>query len=235
MWKPEWNENVEAFVRNGGTLVIGAMTGTRDEHNHIPTFRHPGGASRSFAAFASRNSDALPSRAPMVFSACTDEFGLHIRPGRLPASSARRRYSFVLGNQEHEAAHLYELLEVDADVEVIGRWSSRFASGRAAITSRKVGEGNAIYMGTYLTRSLVERLADQLFATLGSRRSSPTFRPMWKSPCARGRTSGCFLCSTPTRTPSRCRLFRPELTCLRVKRWQAVSCLVPMDAPVIRC
>jgi beta-galactosidase len=48
---------------------------------------------------------------------------------------------------------------------VLGRWSNRFASGRAAVTTRKVGKGRAVYVGTYLTESLVEGLADQLFAS----------------------------------------------------------------------
>jgi beta-galactosidase len=63
-----------------------------------------------------------------------------------------------------DAAHLYELLDIDGDVEVLGRWSNRFAIGRAAISSRKVGKGRAVYVGTYLTESLVEGQAGQLFA-----------------------------------------------------------------------
>lgn len=168
MWKSEWNAKVEDFVRNGGTLVVGAMTGTRDEHNHIPTVLAPGrGLSELCGVRVEEFGRVTEPGAEGLFGLHGTEFGLHNPARRLPASSAARRYKFVLGNQEHEAAHLYELLDVGADVEVLGRWSSRFASGRAAITSRKLGAGRAIYMGTYLTDALVEGLADQVFARAG--------------------------------------------------------------------
>ena len=168
MWKPEWNANVESFVKNGGTLVIGAMTGTRDEHNHIPTVLAPGrGLSELCGVRVEEFGRVAEPGADGLFGLNGTEFGLHNPAKRLSAGSAARRYKFVLGNQEHEAAHLYELLDVDPDVEVLGRWSNRFASGRAAITSRKVGEGSAIYMGTYLTAALAESLAEQVFARAG--------------------------------------------------------------------
>jgi beta-galactosidase len=65
------------------------------------------------------------------------------------------------------AAHLYELLKVAPGTEVIGRWASRFAEGQAAITSRKIGKGNVIYLGTYLSDALVEVIADQVLAPAG--------------------------------------------------------------------
>lgn len=166
MWKPEWNARVRASVENGGTLVVGAMTGTRDENNHIPTDLAPGpGLSElcgvrveEFGRVAEPGSDGL-------FGLPSTEFGFHNPVSRLRARSAGRRYSFTLGNRKHDAAHLYELLDVGKEVEVLGRWSNCFAGGRAAITSRKVGKGKAVYVGTYLTESLVEGLADQLFAS----------------------------------------------------------------------
>lgn len=168
MWKPEWDKKVEAFVRDGGTLVVGAMTGTRDENNHIPIVQAPGpGLSRLCGVRVEEFGRVAEPGADGLFALSPASFGLHRPADQLPASSAKRRYRFTLGNQEHEAAHLYELLEVDADVEVLGRWSNRFASGRAAITSRKVGDGNAVYVGTYLTDSLTQGLADQLFASAG--------------------------------------------------------------------
>lgn len=168
MWKPEWNAKVEAFVKSGGTLVVGAMTGTRDENNHIPTELAPGpGLSKlcgvrveEFGRVAEPGSDGL-------FGLHGTEFGFHNPANRPPASSSKRRYKFTLGNQEHEAAHLYELLALDDDVEVLGRWSNRFASGRPMITSRKFGQGNAVYVGTYLTESLVGGLVQQVFSRAG--------------------------------------------------------------------
>jgi beta-galactosidase len=163
MWKPEWNANVEAFVRNGGTLVVGAMTGTRDVNNHIPTELAPGaGLSRLCGVRVEEFGRLTEPGAEGLFGLHGTEFGFHNPAKRLPASSATRRYKFTLGNQEHEAAHIYELLELDGDVEVLGRWSNRFASERPMITSRKVGDGRAVYVGTYLTESLVEGLAQHV-------------------------------------------------------------------------
>lgn len=168
MWKPEWNENVEAFVKNGGTLIVGAMTGTRDENNHIPTTLAPGkGLSNlcgvrveEFGRLAGPDSDGL-------FGLHAVEFGLHTPATRQPASSADRVYTFTIGNQEYEAGHLYELLELDDDVEILGRWSNRFASGRPMITSRKLGSGRAIYVGTYLTDPLAGAFVQQILKPAG--------------------------------------------------------------------
>ncbi|MDP9810912.1 beta-galactosidase [Rhizobium tibeticum] len=164
MWRPEWNENVEAFVKDGGTLIVGAMTGTRDENNHIPTELAPGpGLARLCGVRVEEFGRVAEPGADGLFGLHGTEYGLHNPANRLPASSATRRYSFSLGNQEYDAAHLYELLGLDDDVKVIGRWTNRFASGRPMVTVRRVGKGRAVYVGTYLTESLVEALATQLF------------------------------------------------------------------------
>ena len=94
-------------------------------------------------------------------------FGANTVRKKLPATSASRQYELKIGNAQVTAAHLYELLNVAPGTEVIGRWASRFAEGQAAMTSRKVGKGNVIYLGTYLSDALVEVLADQVLAPAG--------------------------------------------------------------------
>ncbi|WP_431323583.1 beta-galactosidase [Rhizobium sp. YTU87027] len=169
MWKPQWDAKVEAFVNNGGTVVFGAMTGTRDINNHIPAAAQAPGAtlSKLCGVRVEEFGRVAEPGAAGLFALQATEYGMHNPATQLASSSADRRYSFVLGNREHEAAHLYEILDTDPDVEVLGKWSSRFATGRAMITSRRFGAGHAVYMGTYLTPSLVEGLADQLFARAG--------------------------------------------------------------------
>lgn len=165
MWKPEWDANVRKFVENGGTVVFGAMTGTRDINNHIPAIQAPGTAlSKLCGVRVEEFGRVAEPGAAGLFGLHATEFGMHHPANTLPSSSAERRYKFVLGNSEYEAAHLYEILDIDPDVEVLGRWSNRFLSGKAMITRKKVGKGAAIYVGTYLTDALVEALSDQLLA-----------------------------------------------------------------------
>ncbi len=168
MWKPEWNAAVEAFVANGGTLVVGALTGTRDANNHVLRVQPPEpGLARLCGVRVEEFGRVAEPGADGLFPPPPPRPGSNAPAARPPAGSTARGYRLTLGNQEYEAAHLYELLEVDADVEVIGRWSNRFAGGRAAVTRRKQGKGEAVYVGTYLTDPLVEGLTEQVFPSAG--------------------------------------------------------------------
>jgi len=168
MWKPEWDADIEKFVKNGGTVVFGAMTGTRDTNNHIPTVQAPGSSlSKLCGVRVEEFGRVAEPGAKGLFGLHATEYGMHNPAEQLPASSATRGFRFLLGNRELEAAHLYEILDIDEDVEVLGKWSSRFVSGSPMITARRHGEGLAVYMGTYLTSGLAEGLADQLFGRSG--------------------------------------------------------------------
>lgn len=89
-----------------------------------------------------------------------------VRP-QLATKSSQRRYTFNYGNHEIIAGHLYELLKPAAKTEVIGTWSNRFASGKAAITARQVGRGSIVYVGTYLTEEFVVDFAPSVFSRSG--------------------------------------------------------------------
>ena len=168
MWKPEWDAAVEAFVANGGTLVVGALTGTRDVNNHVLRVQPPeAGLSRLCGVRVEETGRVAEPGSDGLFPSPPLRSGSNAPAARPPAGSTARGYRLTLGNQEYEAAHLYELLEVDADVDVIGWWSNRFAGGRAAVTRRKQGKGQAVYVGTYLTDSLVEGLVQQVFPFAG--------------------------------------------------------------------
>src|SRR5258708_35837589 len=95
---------------------------------------------------------AAARAANVLFRASRYRAGMEREP--YPAESAHRRYPLKVGNHEMTAAHMYELLRVGPDVNVIGTWSNRFAQGRAAITSRRTGKGRVVYLGTYLTDEL---------------------------------------------------------------------------------
>jgi len=166
IWKDEWTARIEAFARSGGTVILGARTGSRDANNHIIRVAAPG---QSLSALAGVRVDEFGRLAAPGADGLFDVSAYRARgtAEMQPAESARRRYTFRLGNHEFTAAHMYELLDVDPDTNVVGTWSNRFAAGRAAITSRPVGRGRVVYMGTYLTDELADALATDIIAAAG--------------------------------------------------------------------
>lgn len=165
IWKDEWTASVEAFARNGGTVIFSARTGSRDSNNHIIRDAAPG---KSVTALTGVSVEEFGRLAPLEGDGLFELGGRAspIRP-KMPAESARRRYTLKIGNHEMTAAHMYELLSLADDVVALGTWSNRFASGQAALTSRQVGTGRALYLGTYLTEEVVDALVTDVFAQAG--------------------------------------------------------------------
>jgi beta-galactosidase len=163
IWKDEWTERIRAFADAGGTVILSARTGTRDQHNHIIRTAAPG---PSLAALAGVTVEEFGRLAPLDgdgLFAPTGRYGASAQRGRLPAESARRRYTLKVGNREVTAAHMYELLELAVGTAAKATWGNRFAEGRAAIAHRQVGKGRVLYCGTYLTEALVDSfVADEL-------------------------------------------------------------------------
>jgi beta-galactosidase len=166
-WSDAWTARIEAFAKAGGTVILGARTGSRDVNNHVIRNTAPG---KALSALAGVTVEEFGRLTPVGGD------GLFVHGGRfdsktvhqkLPATSASRQYELKIGNARLTAAHLYELLKVAPGTEVIGIWASRFAEGRAAMTSRKIGQGNVIYLGTYLSDALAAVLADQVLAPAG--------------------------------------------------------------------
>ncbi|MGY4617713.1 beta-galactosidase [Bradyrhizobium sp. USDA 4472] len=161
MWKDQWNNAIETFVRNGGTLILSAMSGTRDGNNHVIREQAPGNdLSRLSGIKVTEFGRVVPEGSGGLFPLFRPAALGAYAPPPQPASSAERKYFFNVGNEQFQAAHLYELLEVAPDVEVVGVWSNRFAAGSPSITSRQVGRGRVVYVGTYLTPQVVQKLAD---------------------------------------------------------------------------
>jgi beta-galactosidase len=168
IWDERWTEPLSRFVENGGTLVIGARTATRDARNHVLTQTPPGplaglcGVSvAEFGRLPAPGASSILSGAVFQIEATSS--------GRV-AESARRKHALDLGAQDPvEAAHGYEILEPAEGTEVVARWTSRFLAGEAAITRRHQGAGSVIYVGTYLTHALVAQLFDPLFGAAGVR------------------------------------------------------------------
>ena len=149
LFKPEWVPVLENYVRDGGVLVIGARTATKDFDNNVVAETPPG---------------CLAG----LTGVRVVEYGKINRPEERPMT-------ITVGESSVQAPLWYEVLEPSPDAEVMGRWADRFGpagggretaegsfTGRAAITNRKLGKGRVVYAGTYLMRDVVEVLLPML-------------------------------------------------------------------------
>jgi beta-galactosidase len=167
MWKDEWTERLKSFAEQGGTVVIGARTGTRNEDNHVIRETAPGTSLSQLTGVRVEDFGRLAAPgANGLFDVMERSGGLVIPPNK-PAESHRRERRFKIGNRELAAGHFYENLATDGDVEVVAAWSNRYAEGQPMATSRKVGKGQVVYVGTYLTPDLTAALGGRLFAPVG--------------------------------------------------------------------
>ncbi len=155
IWKPEWTARIEAFAQKGGIVILGARTATRDGNNQVIRETAPGfGLSALAGVTVDEFGRLAPADGDELFPLGAKRTG-GSRRAPLATESSRRRYTLTCNNHEITAGHLYELLEPAEGTEVIAAWFNRFTAGKAAITSRRVGEGAVIYLGAYLTDDLV--------------------------------------------------------------------------------
>jgi beta-galactosidase len=134
--KPEWLPALRTWVENGGVLVLGARTGTRDADNNVLTLPVPGYL-RSLTGVT------------------VVDYGRQNQPDGRPLD-------LELGDQTARTEHWYEQLELDADTRALALWTRRHLKGTAAISLREVGKGKVIYVGSYLTGALRELLVPEL-------------------------------------------------------------------------
>lgn len=171
MWKPEWTPRVAAFVAAGGTLILSAMTGTRDIDNHIHRELAPGAGLaqlagvrvEEFGRLAAPGATGLGMTLPERFP------GAYADPTPPPSSSALRKQHFTLGNRLFETGHLYEKLLPEAGTEVLGTWSDRWLESQPMATRRAHGKGQVIYLGTYLTPELAEQVVETICIPAGAK------------------------------------------------------------------
>jgi beta-galactosidase len=132
---PAWIAPLTHWVEGGGTLVIGARTGVRDDRNHALTTPPPG---------------------PLADLAgvCVAEAGRQHARGRA--------HRFDLAGSDVRARQWYERLEPTAGTEVLAQWTTRHLLGTPAITRRRIGTGSAVYVGTFLERPVIETVLEAL-------------------------------------------------------------------------
>ena len=167
IWKDGWTEKVEAFIRKGGTAVFGARTATRDADNHVITTTAPGnGISRLTGVTVTEFGRMAGPQAEGLFP-LQGRYAVGGASAKQPSEATKRRIELTVGNNRITGGHLYERLSLGEDVDVVGRWSTRFLAEEPAITVRRVGAGHAVYVGTYLTEALLEPLCQRLFEMAG--------------------------------------------------------------------
>lgn len=137
----DWVPRLEAWVRAGGVLVIGARSGTKDLDNNVVT-------------------DLLPGVLRPLVGATVTEYGRQNTPEQRPLE-------LQVGDRRVVSRDWYEILEPEPGTEVWSRWASRHQAGSAAITRRPLGRGCVIYVGTYLHGQVGEALMPEFVRLAG--------------------------------------------------------------------
>lgn len=159
IWDDAWTPALEAFARKGGTVIVGARTGTRDRNNHVIHETPPGAKLSALCGITVEEFGLLPPLGGLGLMDVIHRPGGDLVLPRRPAESSRRAHAVRIGAHSWPAAHCYELLKLTgSDVQTVGEWDARFVAGEPAITLRRVGQGRVLYVGTYLTPQLTEAL-----------------------------------------------------------------------------
>lgn len=141
LFDESWMPNLKAYVENGGLLVVGARTATKDWQNNVIAETPPG---------------------PLTHLAGVRvaEYGRQNAPEKRPLSIQLLRPAQVTVPTQH----WYEQLDILPGARTVGRWKGRHLNLKPAITHRSVGEGGVMYVGTYLTEPVVKALIPVLQA-----------------------------------------------------------------------
>ena len=143
-WAPfdeAWVPGLRRWVEAGGTLVLGARSGThRLSDMQVPATSQP-------AAFA-------------------DLAGIRIAEFGRQNAAAARPLRLQLGSTVITSELFYEQLSLHG-AEVLATWSDRHLAGTPAITRHRLGAGSVVWVGTCLTREIFAALRPQLTAMAG--------------------------------------------------------------------
>jgi beta-galactosidase len=142
VFDPAWLANLEAFVRQGGTLVLGARSATRDLNNNVVAEPLPG---------------ALRALAGVI----VEEYGRQNAPEKRPLHIQLESGSIA-------STLWYEALQPQVGTEVPAHWQGRHLTGQPAITLRRLERGHVVYVGSYLTKELVDALLPRLAKLSGA-------------------------------------------------------------------
>lgn len=133
---PAWLPKLEAWVRAGGVLVVGARTGTKDMDNNVVT-------------------DLLPGALRPLVGTTVIEYGRQNSPEQRPLE-------VEIAGKRVASREWYEQLAPEPGTEIWLTWASRHQAGSPAATLRRLGQGAVVYVGTYLNGAVGEALVPEL-------------------------------------------------------------------------
>lgn len=132
MMTPELADLLQRFVEAGGTLVMGARTGYKDEDGQCPMRPLPGLVGQWAGVHV------------------TDFTNL---------GSLEEGQAVTWGEETISAPVFSEILEpLTDDVEVLATFNQDFYEGRPALTRRRLGQGTVYYLGACFSEAMVARL-----------------------------------------------------------------------------
>ena len=126
------------FAENGGTVVLTARSGVKDENNNC-----------------------IMEPLPTVYR---ELVGCHVTEYD-PIGWDRAKVRFTDG-EEYECKQWCDILETDT-AETAASYSSGFYAGQPAVTVNSYGGGKAFYIGTVGTRRMYEKAAKQILDASG--------------------------------------------------------------------
>lgn len=147
---PAHVKNLTNYVMNGGVLIIGAYSGTKNSNNNV-----------------------IPDPPPGVLRELS---GIEVQEYGKINNQNNRLYSLRIGKTQFNVDTWYESLECDGNTHVLGKWSNGHLKGQAAITRHPVGKGQVIYVGTFLDDQILTHITPVIlkFSKLKKIIKSPT-------------------------------------------------------------
>ena len=136
LFDPAWEPALSEWVDQGGILVVGARTASKDLNNHVI-------------------SQPLPGVLTDLAGVTVEEYGKQNAPDERPLW-------VFFANDQYQTQYWYEILAPHSDTEVLATWRGRHLDNQPAVTLRKHGQGCVLYVGTYLTDELLEALLPEL-------------------------------------------------------------------------
>jgi beta-galactosidase len=143
VFDPAWLPNLDAWVRAGGTLVLGARTATRDLDNNV---------------------------VPETIPGCLRELvGLTVAEYGRKNLGDERPIAVALGKKSVRAEQWYEILVPAKGTRTLATWKGRHLAGLPAATLRPLGRGAVVYVGAWLTLPVFRLLLPSLAKLSGLR------------------------------------------------------------------